>query len=398
MSKLKVRSFRLNSGEHMALLAHGALGLPVIPATHYVLSRYRAGGLALASMRLGLRAVALGLDLFADLGIDLIERAAQRRFLSRDELIVLADRCRTSEPELGSRLVTPHYSATRYFTCIDYVKWVAEPVIARISDGREHAAALEALKRFEKRANGVAPRVDARDGPVPGERLGMTPEQRELFLRVIQPSTPDKPNPDNPYSVALQVRTAAMLTLAYRLGPRAGDILGLKCADIDFGARPATVTFHVRKDDPDDRRSNPASAKTLGRILHLDDDLRDLLDDWITNHRSNRGQFPEAKTHLYVFVNYRGGALTDRGLRDIVSTLAKRYPELAPLFPHLFRHDWNDRWNETNGDSGNAAADLRDQKYAMGWSQKSTMPLRYGKRSIRNSANKKIERMQRTKA
>ncbi|KWN67173.1 site-specific integrase [Burkholderia stagnalis] len=391
MSKLKVRSFKLSSGERIALLAHGASGLPVIPATHYMLSRYRAGGLAPASMCQGLRAVALGLDLFADLGIDLIKRAAQRRFLSRDELIVLADRCRTSEPELGSRLVTPHYAATRYFTCIDYAKWVAEPVIARISDGREHAAALEALKRFEKRAKGVAPRVDARNGPVPGERLGMTPEQRELFLRVIQPD-----DPGNPYAPVLQVRNAAMLTLAYQLGPRAGDILGLKCADIDFSTRPATVTFHVRKDDPHDRRRNPASAKTLGRILHLDDDLRDLLDDWITNHRSKRGQFPEAKTHFYVFVNYRGGQLTDRGLRDIVSTLEERYPALAPLFPHLLRHDWNDRWNETNGDSGNAAADLRDQKYAMGWSEKSTMPLRYGKRSIRNSANKKIERMQRT--
>ena len=390
MTGLTVRSFRLDSGERMALLTHGPLGLPVVPAAHYALVRLRARGLTLQSIRQELSAVALGLEFFSELHIDLVLRAAQRHFLSTDELVALADRCRISVPQMGSRLVSPQYGAARYFTCIDYVKWVAEPVLARITDGREHAAAHEALVRFEKRASSVAPRVDAQSGPVPGERLGMTPEQRELFLRVIHPG-----DPGNPFKPELQLRNAAMLNLAYALGPRAGELLGLKCSDFDFSARPATVTIHRRHDDPEDRRRNPASTKTNGRILTLEDDLRDLLDVWITRGRSDRKKFPNARKHPFVFVNYRGDPLTDRGLRKIVAALAAKHGSLVPLFPHLLRHDWNDRWNEMTADSSSDPTHVRDQKYAMGWTEKSTMPLRYGKRSIRNSTNEKIKNMQR---
>jgi integrase len=391
MSPLRVRTFLMDSGERMAILAYGRFGPPVVPVALYALW-LRAQGYALASMRNALRAVALGLGVFADLRIDLVKRAAQRRFLSSDELIALADRCRESEPELGSRMVDPHYARTRYLTCIDYVKHVTEPVIARISEAREHDAAIIALVRFEKRAKWFAPRADLPDTNEDGgpkERLGMTPAQRELFLRVIKPG-----DPGNPYGPKLQVRNCAMLTLAYRLGPRAGEMLGLKCADLDFSVYPANVTIHRRHDDPDERRKNPATTKTNPRMLQLDDDLRDMLDDWISHHRSDRKNFPHARKHPYIFVNYRGEQLTDRGLRKIVKKLEKQYPQLAPLFPHILRHDWNDRWNESREDSTSPAEDLRDQKDAMGWSQKSKMPLRYGKRSIRNSTNRKIARMQ----
>jgi hypothetical protein len=64
MSKLTVRSIGLASGERMALLTHGPLGLPVVPVVYYVLVRYRQAGCSLATMRQGLSAVALGLDLF----------------------------------------------------------------------------------------------------------------------------------------------------------------------------------------------------------------------------------------------------------------------------------------------------------------------------------------------
>ena len=391
MTSLTVRSFQLDSGEWMALLTHGPLGLPVVPVAHYALVRLRARGLTLRSIRQELRAVALGLKFFSELRIDLVLRAAQRSYLSTDELVALADHCRTSVPQLGSRLVSPQYSTARYFTCIDYVKWVAEPVLARITDGREHAAALEALVAFEKRAKSAAPREDAESGFVPGERLGMTPEQRELFLRVIRPG-----DPGNPFKPELQLRTAAMLLLAYALGPRAGEILGLKCSDFDFGEHPATVTIHRRHDDPEDRRLDPASTKTNGRILFLEDNLRDMLDVWITRGRSDRKNFPRARKHPFVFVNYRGDPLTERGLRLIVATLAAKHSALAPLSPHLFRHDWNDRWNEMTADSSSDPTHARDQKYAMGWTEKSIMPLRYGKRSIRNSTNKKIQKMQGT--
>jgi integrase len=391
MSRLAVRTFRMESGERMVLLAHGPRGLPVMPVMPFAL-RLRARGWALSTMRQALRAVRLCLEALADFRVDLVQRIAQRRFLSSDELISLAERCRTSEPEFGSRMVDPHYAKTRYLTCIDYIESVAEPVIARVSSAAQYDAANAALEKFWRRASKYAPKSDSHptnDDGSPKERLGMTPDQREAFLRAIRPD-----DPSNPYSPKLQLRNYAMAKLLYELGLRAGELLGLKCADFDFSARPATVTIHRRPDDPHDSRPNPAATKTNARILVLDDELRDLLDDWITHNRSDRKRFPKAGKHFYAFVNYKGEALSDRGLRLIVSKLHKRYSELAPLHPHIFRHDWNDRWNEAREHSSKPAEDLRDQKFAMGWSDTSTMPLRYGKRSIRNSANRKIQRMQ----
>ncbi len=388
MQGLSVRTVRLDSGERTALLTHGPLGLPVLRAVEFVVMTMRPKSHKLSTTRHSLRGLALGLSFFSELGIDLVKRAAQRRFLSRAELVALSERCRVSEDE--SRAVDPHYAATRFRVCTDYVKWIAEPVIARITDESKQVAALKALESFEKRAKSAAPRADAVDGHVPGERLGLTPEQRELFLRAILPG-----DEANPYSEELQVRNYAMLLLAYELGPRAGEIRGLKVQDFDFSTVPASVTIHRRPNDPDDTRPTPAAAKTLARILHMDDKLRDAIDIWLTHHRSNRELFPAARKTPYAFVNYRGEAISDRGLRMIVSKLITRHPSLAPLFLHLFRHDWNDRFNEVNGGNGDNFAELdADQKYAMGWSPNSKMPLLYGKRSIRESANRRIVRMQ----
>jgi integrase len=381
----------MDSGERIAFLAHGKTGLPVIPTLHYMLVRYRGRGCTLNTMDNALRAIALGLDFWADFGIDLAQRTMSRRFLSSDELVALSERCRTTESDDGVRAVDPHYAATRFNTCIDYLLWIAEPVIARITDSSLHAATIKAQELFEKRVKWHGPRTDSDRKRTPEEMPRLSPDQREFLWRAIRPGSPE-----NPYSPKLQMRNAAMIGVMYELGSRSGEVRGLKCSDFSFEGAEVMVAIHRRHDDVDDTRRDPALAKTRARVLPIvDPELCDWVDAWMTRHRSNRENFPEARKHPYFCVNYTGSPLGAKGLWEIVKTLERAYPELGRLFPHLFRHDWNNRWVKHNKDSGTEAADLRDQKYAMGWSDKSTMPLLYGMSEIRNSANEKISKMQR---
>ncbi|WP_233161150.1 hypothetical protein, partial [Aquitalea sp. ASV11] len=81
-----------------------------------------------------------------------------------------------------------------------------------------------------------------------------------------------------------------MLQLEFELGPRGGEVLGLKTRDVDFSVEPASLTIHRRHDDPEEPRTPAPATKTFGRLLLLDTKLRDLLDEWITRHRANRQQ------------------------------------------------------------------------------------------------------------
>ena len=331
-------------------------------------------------------ALALFYRFLAERGIELEERAAKRRFLTQEELVGLSDYCRQSHATGKQVVVTPSFALLRYTVAIDYFRWITEPIIARIVDDARRDTAYGALQGFLKITRSFAPRRV----PVQSERLGLLPEQRALLFRVIQPGSPE-----NPFRAEQQFRNYVMLLLEFQLGPRGGEVLGLKTFDIDFSESPATLTIHRRHDDRDDPRTTPAVTKTYGRLLAMGDHLRDMLYAWMSKeHRGNKTRYPAAAKHPYIFVNYRGEPLSIRGFRKIIETLRRRHPTLAGLCHHILRHDWNDRWVDATEEEGwDSNISLRDQKYAMGWSDNSNMPLRYARRAIRNSTNNKILRL-----
>ncbi|UJB31360.1 tyrosine-type recombinase/integrase [Chromobacterium sp. Beijing] len=368
------------------LVAGSPLGLPIPLAARYAITRFRSRGLAANTICQRLMALALFYQFLAEHGIELEERASKRQFLTQEELVGLSDYCRQSHAASKQAVVTPSFALLRYTVAIDYFCWVAEPIIARIVDDARRDAAYGALQSFLKITRSIAPRRVL----VQSERLGLLPEQRTLFLRVIQPGSPE-----NPFRPELQFRNYVMLLLEFQLGPRGGEVLGLKTFDVDFSESPATLTIHRRHDDRDDPRATPAATKTYGRLLAIGDHLRDVLDVWLSKeHRGNKARYPAAAKHPYLFVNYRGEPLSIRGFRKIIETLRRRHPTLGGLCHHILRHDWNDRWVDAAEEEGwDSNISLRDQKYAMGWSDNSSMPLRYAKRAIRNSTNKKILRL-----
>ncbi|WP_454871438.1 hypothetical protein [Paraburkholderia xenovorans] len=391
MKPYSIRDVRLEGGERMPLLVHDdPLGLPVVRTTEYCLTKLRARGLRRLSIRQRVGALGIALHFLDSHWIDPVKRAAEQSFLTLDELVALADHCRARErPAAGRSVINPEQAAVRYSTALDYIVWISEPVIARMMDPRQRESANFALQRFQQRARSVAPKPRGKNSHIDGERHGLQDDQRALFLWVIKPGAPG-----NPYSAAFQARNHAMLLTAYKLGARSGEIRGLKKIDLNLDSDPADLSIIPRYHDVDDRRLDPAAAKTNGRLLELDAELRDALEAWLED-RKVRARWPRAHRNPYVFVNRYGDAIEGRGYRQVIETLRLAHPELAPLCHHILRHDWNDRWvMMVDSDGVEFEKAQAEQKYAMGWSHQSKMPLRYGKRATAKAANKRILKLQ----
>lgn len=391
MSYFSIREVQLEGGERLPILVEGGvLGLPVQGVLQYTLTRLRARGLRRNSIRQRLDALEVVLCFLSARHIDIVARTASQTFLLLEELVSLADTCRTPKQARSSKVVvSPALAAVRYAAAVDYIVWTAEPVIGRISIPQSRESANKALQRFLRRARSVAPRVRGNASHIDGERHGLLDAQRRLFLRVIRPG-----DPGNPFSASMQVRNHALLLLAFKLGARSGEIRGLKKMDINLDSLPAELFIVPRFNDVDDSRLDPAAAKTNGRMLHIDAELADALEKWLRD-RSVRARWPRANRNPYVFVNRFGDAMEGRGYRKVVEILRARHPILDTLCHHVLRHDWNDRWIAMMEDDAiEFERAQQEQRYAMGWSNNSKMPQRYGKQAIAKAANARILKLQ----
>lgn len=381
-----IRIALLASGERFPLLVNGLFGLPDPFATEFVLTSLRTEKRAVSTICAYLAAIGAGLDYLDEKGICLEERLASSSYLTTQELTAFASVCSQGRTRSGS---FSKQAPRRYSYFLAFVQWRARSFLSRSSSDVALARAEKALKQFERRADAVAPPED-RSLPSPDARGGLTSEQRELFLAVISPD--DDRNPWK--SLALRYRNFAMLSLAYELGPRAGDVLSLKVRDLNLRHRPATVTFHRRHDDPEDTRTYQPVLKTKPRVLMISDSLARTLETWIDKHRSDRSEFPDARKHPFLFVNSSGAPLGQRGYQLIYQVLRQEISGLGRLTSHVLRYDWNERWVELGADeSSNSESIKREQCYAMGWSERSEMPAKYARRAIAASANKRIARM-----
>lgn len=377
------------TGERMPLLTwDGPYGIPDVSVTRYTLSSLRSSRVP-NSIELALRGIGVGLAFCAERCIDLTERIAKGTFLMTEETMALHEVMRR-----GKRVavVEREVAYDRYRSFIHYVEWLSEPILAGIADAVDRQVALRGLEEFRTRARAAGPKP-SRDASLgnPGQRLGMTQEQRELFLRVIRPGAEG-----NPFRPDLQLRNYAYLLTCYQLGCRAGEMLGLKWADIDFRQRPATISIKRRHDDPDDPRKRAPATKTRARVLYLTDEATAALEAW-RHQRADRSRFPGARRHPYVWVGKDGAPLTPHGVSAIYGRLRQKHESLPDnLATHLLRHDWNDRWIELLADGGEAGEDhVGDQIHQMGWSDRTKMTMRYGARARQDRANQRIMRLQR---
>ena len=115
-----------------------------------------------------------------------------------------------------------------------------------------------------------------------------------------------------------QIRNIALLELLYATGMRVSECVGLELSDIDFHYSIVRVMGKGRKE-----RIIP-----FGQFAH----------DALTRYLHVRTTLMKTNTHQKVFVNLRGGELTARGVRYILSEMIEHASMHTKIYPHMLRH------------------------------------------------------------
>ncbi len=116
-------------------------------------------------------------------------------------------------------------------------------------------------------------------------------------------------------------RDKAIFEMLYSSGCRVAELASLKLSDFSNGGKSALVTGKGKKD----------------RIVYFEDDAVKALKDYLSERKALllRLKVPGQKA---LFVNRKGGALSTRGLRWIVSRYSGPEGTNRHVSPHAFRH------------------------------------------------------------
>ena len=120
----------------------------------------------------------------------------------------------------------------------------------------------------------------------------------------------------------LGLRNKALLELLYATGIRVGECTKIQLSDIDFSVSTVLVRGKGQKE-----RYVP-----FGSFAH------NALEAYIKAGRNKL--MKNASTHSYLFVNYRGGILTDNGVRDILNKMMNTSSSQGKIHPHKLRHSF----------------------------------------------------------
>lgn len=406
-----------SSGERLPVLL-GQDGLPMFEPTVFSLSEIRSRNRASNTIDSYLRSVMVFL-LFLDLRkIDLEDRLDQGQLLSLGEIEDVVRVCRLPLEKIHSMLdeasdqaqqlvsvisleklrmrsagsteveIDPGSAATRLRNIRDYLRWLA---LARIS---KHGIDASLRMTLESSAQYTSHAIDARlpsasykSGEL-DQREGLEPDVIERVLKVIDPQSPDNPWRDE----HSRYRNKLIIEWLLSLGLRRGELLNIRIGDVKF--RESTVIVARRADDIDDPRKNQPKVKTRGREIPIASGLLDKTNAYIMNQRSAiRG----ARKHDFLFVASDNGApLSIPSLNKIFNVLRDKCPDIPRnIFPHIFRHTWNDRFSEEmDANKVGDDAEKKARSYLMGWSETSGTAATYTRRHIRKKAQQASLQMQ----
>jgi len=231
-----------------------------------------------------------------------------------------------------------------------FVASLARAGLARTSQGRA-LSAVKGLLRYAVREGVMAA------SPARGVRTPKAPKTLPRHLRpgeieaLIEAAGGPAGRSAEAADQALARRDRAILELLYATGLRVGELTSLDWPDLDLSARVLRVLGKGGKE-----RMVP-----FGR--EAERALRAWLADWPAV-REAAGELASAEEEP-VFLNHRGGRLTERSVRRIVDRAVETAAIATGVHPHTLRHTFATHLLE-------AGADLRSIQELLGHSSLST--------------------------
>ncbi|MFZ5900552.1 MAG: tyrosine recombinase XerC [Bacillota bacterium] len=220
-----------------------------------------------------------------------------------------------------------------------YLAHLGQAGLARSSIGRK-VAAWRSFYRFL-----------ARENIIPANPLGRVqgPKQMKKLPPTLYPDEV-KAVIEAPGDTPAGLRDRAFLETLYAGGIRVSELVGLDLGDLDLAAGFIRVLGKGNKE-----RIVPLGSYAVRALKKYLDDGRPLL-------------LEGGKDETAVFLNYRGGRLTVRGVRKILNKYLDQLARERNISPHTFRHCFATHLL-------NAGADLRAVQELLGHARLSTTQI-----------------------
>jgi integrase len=156
-------------------------------------------------------------------------------------------------------------------------------------------------------------------------------------------------NVKNPFvNEGVRFRNHLMFSLLESLGLRRGEMLSMKLTNLVLHGSEKTIMVTRSHDDEYDSRKRQPVAKTKERQLAISDSLAEEISLYIKKYRS---KIPNSGKHPYLFVTHKASDTQGKPIsgssfdNTIVPTMRSVDERFLVIYPHYFRHDWNERFS-----------------------------------------------------
>ncbi|HEX6200650.1 MAG TPA: tyrosine recombinase [Thermoanaerobaculia bacterium] len=229
-----------------------------------------------------------------------------------------------------------------------FVAALARSGLARTSQGRA-LSAVKGLFRYAVR-EGVLAASPARGVRTPKAPRTLPRHLRPGEIESLIEAAGDPAAAGGPASEALLLRDRAILELLYATGLRVGELVSLDWPDLDLSARVLRTLGKGGKE----------------RMVPFGREAEAALRAWLARWNEVREESAAAApADEPVFLNHRGGRLTDRSVRRLVDRAVAAAALAQGVHPHTLRHTFATHLLE-------AGADLRAIQELLGHSSLST--------------------------
>ncbi|MCG7584431.1 site-specific integrase [Photobacterium sp. OFAV2-7] len=329
--------------------------------------------------------------------IDMVERVASGEFFTKAEIDSFNTHCKfyADKPSLDTNVVqltdkqlhnaihiTQHSESqcsafTVRMRLKHFLKYIQYVYICRHFDFNPPVSVSEKFSDFERLIQGYIDIISDsnEDTKDPFEKAIPDP----LFFKMLEVIKPE--HEENPWKGS-KLRNQIMTDIFIETGIRAGCVLKLKLCDVkDEWSNPRLMVTRTPKDKTDTRK-NRASNKTKTLSASISPELMKKLKWYIESIRST---FPQSESHDFIFISEKGQTagqpLTYGSLYNVIHKLGKAIQ--FEIHPHLLRHKWNEIFDDKATEAGHSMSEIDDlRKFAMGWSESSTMAGLYNKFKI----------------